>query len=182
MFNRLSGIKTNLRWASRLSHDPLPSRYFNNTEYEDMNSKKEIRIKKVHPNAQMPKYATLGSAGFDFTSVEAVIINPEERVLVKTGLTVEFDADYELQVRPRSGLALKNGVTVLNSPGTIDSDYRGEIGIILINHGKLPFVVGVGDRIAQGIFTTVTKASLVEVKEVEETDRGSGGFGSTGIH
>ena len=140
MFNRLFGIKINLRWASKPSRKSLPSRYFDSEEYICMTT---IKFKKINPNAQIPVYGSAEAAGFDFKSVEFVVINPGETKLVKTGLQVQFPEGYELQVRPRSGLALKNSITVLNSPGTVDSDYRGELGVIIINHGKTPFTIGV---------------------------------------
>lgn len=125
-------------------------------------------------------YETLGSAGFDLRSTESKEISPGERVLIKTGIKMEIPEGYELQIRPRSGLALKSGLTVLNSPGTIDSDYRGEIGVILINHGDKVLIVVRGERIAQGVLKEVSRVRFVEGK-VGETERGSGGFGSTGI-
>ena len=134
-------------------------------------------------NNQLPRYETLLSAGMD---VRAFIDNPKviaplERTLIKTGLYVEMAKGYEIQVRPRSGLALKKGITVLNSPGTIDADYRGEIGVILMNLSDDKVVIHSGDRIAQLVFAKVEKVSLEDVTVVNATDRGDKGFGSTGI-
>jgi len=131
----------------------------------------------------LPAYATLGSAGLDLLAAisDDISLAPGSRVLMPTGLAIALPEGYEAQVRPRSGLALKNGVTVLNSPGTIDADYRGEIGIILINHGDAPFVVTRGMRIAQLIVAPVTQLSWVETTELPTTTRGTGGYGSTGM-
>ena len=129
----------------------------------------------------MPAYAHPGDAGMDLRSVDSLVIPVGGRVLVHTGLVVMLPSGYEAQVRPRSGLALKHGVTVLNSPGTIDAGYRGEVGVILANFGGQPFAVASGDRIAQMVVTPVTSAEVVETADVETTDRGEGGFGSTGV-
>ena len=130
----------------------------------------------------LPSYATSGSAGMDLlAAVERDIeLLPGAFALIPTGLAVALPAGYEAQVRPRSGLALRHGITVLNSPGTIDADYRGEVGVILINHGTAPFTVRRGERIAQMIIAPVSRAEWREVPELPESDRGSGGFGSTG--
>ena len=128
----------------------------------------------------MPAYATQGSAGVDLRASEPCVIPPGGRALVPTGLHIALPEGYEAQVRPRSGLALKHGVTLLNSPGTIDSDYRGEIGVILINLGQEPFSIQPGDRIAQMVFAPVTRGVWDEVETLDETERGAGGFGSTG--
>lgn len=131
----------------------------------------------------LPAYATPGSAGLDLLAAisDDISLVPGSRVLMPTGLAIALPEGYEAQVRPRSGLALKNGVTVLNSPGTIDADYRGEIGVILINHGDAPFVVTRGMRIAQLIVAPVTQLSWVETTELPTTTRGTGGYGSTGM-
>jgi dUTP pyrophosphatase len=131
----------------------------------------------------LPAYATPGSAGLDLLAAisDDISLAPGSRVLMPTGLAIALPEGYEAQVRPRSGLALKNGVTVLNSPGTIDADYRGEIGIILINHGDAPFVVTRSMRIAQLIVAPVTQLSWVETTELPTTTRGTGGYGSTGM-
>jgi dUTP pyrophosphatase len=139
-----------------------------------------IKVKvRTTKNAILPKYQTSKAAGFDLHSTEEFTIKPGQRQLVKTGLFVELPDGYEMQVRPRSGLALKNGITVLNSPGTIDADYRGEIGIIIINHGQDDFPISIGDRIAQGVLAQVEQAEWLETTELSETQRGAGGFGST---
>jgi dUTP pyrophosphatase len=139
-----------------------------------------LKVKKLNELAKVPEYKTVGSSGFDFSSVEDLFLKVGEKALIKTGLSFEIPENLEIQIRPRSGLALKYGVTVLNSPGTIDSDYRGEIQIILINHGKEDFQISVGDRIAQGVVARVEKVNLQITDEVSQTERGSGGFGSTG--
>lgn len=128
----------------------------------------------------LPAYATSGAAGMDAVSAEDVTLAPGARHAVATGLSVAIPHGYEIQVRPRSGLALKHGITVPNTPGTIDSDYRGELKVILINHGTEAFVIRRGDRIAQLVLAPVTRAGWVEVAELDETARGAGGFGSTG--
>lgn len=136
--------------------------------------------KSSHP---LPKYETTSSAGMDLRAnlTESIVLKPFERVLVKTGLFIELPVGYEAQVRPRSGLALKKGITVLNTPGTIDADYRGEIGVILINLSNEDFVIENGERIAQLVIAKYEQAELIEVNELSETQRGAGGFGSTGI-
>ncbi len=128
----------------------------------------------------LPAYATEGAAGMDVVAAEDVVIAPGARHAVATGLALAIPAGFEVQVRPRSGLALKHGITVPNTPGTIDSDYRGELKVILINHGGDDFEVRRGDRVAQLVLAPVTKASWLEVDELDETARGEGGFGSTG--
>jgi dUTP pyrophosphatase len=128
----------------------------------------------------LPAYATHGSAGLDLRAAEAFTLKSGERALVPTGIAIALPQGFEAQVRPRSGLAVKHGVTVLNAPGTIDADYRGEIKVPLINHGVEDFVIARGDRIAQMVIAPVTVASLSEVDRLEETERGSGGFGSSG--
>jgi len=141
----------------------------------------KIRIVNQSDN-KLPEYSTEHSAGMDlraFTDSEIVIL-PMKRALIKTGLYIEIPEGYEAQVRPRSGLALKNGITVLNSPGTIDSDYRGEIGVILANLSDEPFIIKNGDRIAQMIIAKYEKAELITVDKLVETERGVGGFGHTG--
>jgi dUTP pyrophosphatase len=128
----------------------------------------------------LPVYATDGAAGMDVVAAEDVTIAPSARHAVATGLALAIPAGFEVQVRPRSGLALKHGITVPNTPGTIDSDYRGELKVILINHGTEPFDVRRGDRVAQLVLAPVTQANWLEVDELDETARGEGGFGSTG--
>lgn len=144
----------------------------------------EISIKRL-PAAEglpLPRYATTGAAGADLHAAvdEPVTLAPGGRALLPSGLAMAIPDGWEAQVRPRSGLALKHGVTVLNTPGTIDSDYRGEVSVILINHGDAPFTVARGDRIAQIIFAPVAQPALIEVPDLPETQRGGGGFGSTG--
>lgn len=139
-----------------------------------------VKIKKLHPSAVPPKYATKGSAGFDLAVLKEVTIPARSRVLAKTGLSLEIPEGYELQVRPRSGTSLKTALSIANSPGTIDSDYRGEIGLILENTGDVDLIVGAGERVAQGVLAAVIQAEFQEVEELSETERGTGGFGSTG--
>ena len=142
----------------------------------------KVLVKKLNPKAELPKYKTVGSSGMDLMAlIESPIkIKPQNSALIPTGLSIAIPDDMEVQIRPRSGLAAKSRVSVLNTPGTIDSDYRGEIKIILFNHGKEEFTVNNSDRIAQMILTPVFKAELKEVEELPKTIRGSGGFGSTG--
>lgn len=143
-----------------------------------------VRVKRL-PNGDgldLPRYATQGSAGMDVLAAEEVTIAPGARYAVATGLILAIPAGYEIQVRPRSGLALKHGIGVPNAPGTIDSDYRGELKVILINHGVGPFEIHRGDRIAQLVLAPVTQAVWDEVGELGDTARGEGGFGSTGGH
>lgn len=140
-----------------------------------------LQIKRIHPQAVLPAYAHVGDAGMDVCSVDELTIEPGARALVKTGLVFLLPEGWEAQVRPRSGLALKKGVTVLNSPGTIDAGYRGEVGVILINLGREPFAIKPGDRIAQIVLAPVTQAEIREAAAIDETDRGTGGFGSTGV-
>jgi len=142
--------------------------------------KTPIKFRKLHPAATVPHLATEGAAGFDLCTVEDVFIPSMGRAKVSTGLSLEIPQGYEGQVRPRSGLAAKFGVTVLNSPGTIDSDYRGEIQVILINFGP-DISFSVGDRIAQLIINSLPSISFEETSELSSTERGEGGFGSTGI-
>ena len=145
-----------------------------------------LRVDRL-PHAEclpLPAYETSGSAGMDLRAALAddatIILTPGARALVPTGLRIALESGYEAQVRPRSGLALKHGLTCLNSPGTIDSDYRGEVGVILINHGQEPFVIKRGERIAQLVIARHEQAAMVEVETLDETARGVGGFGSTG--
>ena len=145
-----------------------------------------VRLRRL-PHADglpLPSYETTGSAGMDLRAAvpegEPLTLAPGGRALVPTGFSIALPEGYEAQVRPRSGLALKQGVTCLNSPGTIDSDYRGEVGVILINHGAEPFVIRRGERIAQMIVSPVVQSSWLEVETLDETARGAGGFGSTG--
>ena len=145
-----------------------------------------LRIERLPHSAglALPAYETVGSAGMDLRAAVAedapVTLVPGARALIPTGLKIALESGYEAQVRPRSGLALKHGVTCLNSPGTIDSDYRGEVGVILINHGDLPFEIRRGERIAQMVIARHEQAVIAEVETLDETARGAGGFGSTG--
>ena len=140
----------------------------------------KLKIKKLKNEAQIPSYQTKEAAGFDLHSIENVVLKPGERKLIGTGLAFEIEYGYEVQIRPRSGLAFKHGITVLNSPGTIDSDYRGEIKVLLINHSDEEFEIKKGDRIAQAVVAPVIQAEIVEVEELSSTERGESGFGSTG--
>lgn len=139
-----------------------------------------IRISPLHPDARMPVYASAGASGADLFSVEKVSIPYGGHALVKCGFAIQIPFGFEAQIRSRSGLALKKEVAVLNSPGTIDSDYRGEIGVILRNYGRETFHIEVGDRIAQMVIAPVQRADF-QVADLDDTDRGSAGFGSTGV-
>jgi dUTP pyrophosphatase len=140
-------------------------------------------VSKLNHEFGLPTYATNGSAGLDLRAnyTEPFTLKAGERTLVPTGIYVGLPEGYEMQVRPRSGLALKSGVTVLNSPGTVDADYTGEVGVILINHSNVDFVINPGDRIAQAVLNKVEQIEWNQVETLEETDRGSGGFGHTGV-
>lgn len=140
-----------------------------------------LRFRRIHPDAVLPAYAHESDAGMDVRSVESLVVPPGGRALVHTGLVMLLPPFYEAQVRPRSGLALRHGVTVLNTPGTIDSGYRGEVGVVLANLGDSDFRVEKGDKIAQIVVAPVVRAEIAETDEVDETDRGVGGFGSTGV-
>lgn len=139
-----------------------------------------VRFKRLHPDAVIPKYANCGDAGMDLFSIESLVLHPHERQLVHTGIALELPTNTEAQVRPRSGLALKYGITVLNSPGTIDEGFRGEIGIILINHGDEDFCVEKYMRIAQLVISPVIYAKTEETNVLTESTRGEKGFGSSG--
>ncbi|HIP31688.1 MAG TPA: dUTP diphosphatase [Crocinitomicaceae bacterium] len=143
-----------------------------------------MKVKIINQSKHdLPSYETIASAGLDVRAniEESIELKPLARTLVKTGLFMEIPVGYECQVRPRSGLALKKGVSVLNSPGTIDADYRGEVGVILVNLSDETFVIENGERIAQLVFAKVEQAEWEQVKRLTETDRGAGGFGSTGV-
>ena len=142
----------------------------------------KVLIKKLNPNVELPIYKTNGASGMDLMAFieEPIKIAPNSSYLVPTGLSMAFSEDYEVQIRPRSGLATKNSITVLNTPGTIDSDYRGEIKIILFNHGKEDFLINNKDRVAQMVLIPVIKMELEESNKLPTTIRGEGGFGSTG--
>ena len=142
----------------------------------------KVLVKKLDNAVKLPEYKTDGASGMDLMAFikETIVIKPKTSSLIPTGLTVAFSNDYEIQIRPRSGLAAKNNISVLNTPGTIDSDYRGEIKIIIYNHGSEEFTIKNGDRIAQMILTPVVKMELEETSDLPETIRGMSGFGSTG--
>ncbi len=142
----------------------------------------KILIKKLNTKVQLPRYKTSGSSGMDLMAFinKPVLILPKKSELIPTGLSLAIPDNTEIQIRPRSGLAAKNNISVLNTPGTIDSDYRGEIKVILFNHGSNDFIVNNGDRIAQMVLVPIIKATFEEVENLPETIRGEGGFGSTG--
>jgi len=142
----------------------------------------KVLIKKLDSSVELPAYKTDGASGMDLMALtkETITLKPNSSCLVPTGLSVAFSSDFEIQIRPRSGLAAKNNISVLNTPGTIDSDYRGEIKVILFNHGNNDFLINNKDRIAQMILTPVIKMDLEETDNLPETIRGKGGFGSTG--
>ena len=142
----------------------------------------KVLIKKLNPAVKLPKYETSGASGVDLIAFveETIDLKPKESFLIPTGLSVAFSEDFEIQIRPRSGLAAKNNISVLNTPGTIDSDYRGEIKVIIYNHGSENFLINNGDRIAQMVLTPVLKMELEEVNNLPKSIRGKGGFGSTG--
>ena len=141
-----------------------------------------VLIKKLDPKVAIPSYKTKGASGMDLMAFvkEKIVIKPQTSALIPTGLSVAFSEDYEIQIRPRSGLAAKNNISVLNTPGTIDSDYRGELKVIIFNYSNHDFVVNNSDRIAQMILTPIAKMELEEANELPATLRGEGGFGSTG--
>jgi dUTP pyrophosphatase len=144
-----------------------------------------VKVKKVKQDAIIPVYQTKGAAGFDLhaylTPGKSLRLEPGEHAAVGTGLAFQIPEGYELQVRPRSGLAMKYGITVTNSPGTVDADFRGEVKVLVINLGKEGFAIEHGQRIAQAVLNEVPKAELIEVNELEETERGNNGFGHTGV-
>ncbi len=141
-----------------------------------------VLIKKLDPKVAIPSYKTKGASGMDLMAFvkEKIVIKPQTSALIPTGLSVAFSEDYEIQIRPRSGLAAKNNISVLNTPGTIDSDYRGELKIIMFNHSNYDFIVNNDDRVAQMVLAPVAKMELEEANELPKTLRGEGGFGSTG--
>ena len=142
----------------------------------------KVLIKKLHPNVEIPTYKTKGASGMDLMAFieKPIKLPPNNSCLVPTGISIAFSKDFEIQIRPRSGLSAKNNITVLNTPGTIDSDYRGEIKVIIYNHGDEDFVINNGDRIAQMVLSPVIKMELEETNDLPKTIRGQGGFGSTG--
>jgi len=149
-----------------------------------MSSPVGVEVKRL-PHGKglaLPAYATSGAAGMDVVAAENVTLEPGARYPIATGLALAIPQGFEIQVRPRSGLALKHGITVPNTPGTIDSDYRGELKVIMINHGTEPFAIKRGDRVAQLVIAPVVQAAWLEVDQLDSTERGAGGFGSTGGH
>ena len=140
----------------------------------------QLKIKKLNPSAILPSYAREGDAGLDLFSIRKLVIEPGTSALVPTGIAIQLPSGTEAQVRPRSGLALKHAITVLNTPGTVDEGYRGEVGVILVNHGTSAFTVEVGMKIAQMVVSPRIQVAVVEVEELSDTARGAGGFGSTG--
>ena len=142
----------------------------------------KVLIKKLNPLAKLPEYKTNGASGMDLMACieESINLKPGKSCIIPTGLSVAFSKEYEIQIRPRSGLAAKNNISILNTPGTIDSDYRGELKIILFNHGDENFIINNNDRIAQMVLTPIIKINLEETNELPESIRGEGGFGSTG--
>ena len=142
----------------------------------------KVLIKRLSPEVELPSYKTPGASGMDLKAFikDSVTIKPKTSFLIPTGLAIAFSQDYEVQIRPRSGLAAKNNISILNTPGTIDSDYRGEIKLIVYNHGNNDFLINNGDRIAQMILMPVVKMKLEETNDLPATIRGEGGFGSTG--
>ena len=141
----------------------------------------KIKIQKINPGAIIPQYANKDDAGMDLFATKDYILMPNHRALVGTGLKMEIPRGYEMQIRPKSGLALRNGITILNTPGTIDAGYRGEVGVILINKSSIPYRVEKGQKIAQAVFNKIEKAKIIVSENFSKTDRGEGGFGSTGI-
>lgn len=139
-----------------------------------------VKVKKLSEHAVVPVYQTSGAAGFDFHAAEARVIMPGDTALIGTGLAFRISEGYEIQVRPRSGLSAKTGIRVANAPGTVDEDFTGEVKIILDNTGTTPFMVEIGDRIAQGVMAPVYRAEFEETEELGQTERGSKGFGSSG--
>ncbi|MFN3344099.1 MAG: dUTP diphosphatase [Chloroherpetonaceae bacterium] len=142
-----------------------------------------VKFLRLHPDAQLPKYATEHAAGLDLHACndEEIVVQPQAVALIPTGFAIELPIGYEAQLRPRSGLALKYAISLPNTPGTIDADYRGEVKVILINHGKEPFTVKKGDRIAQMVIAKYERAAFVEANSLSDTERGTGGFGHTGV-
>lgn len=143
----------------------------------------DIRIlfTKLHTDAQVPEYATRGSAGADLHSIEDYVLKPGNVYLIRTGLSISMPEEIQAEIRPRSGLAIKYGITLINSPATIDCDYRGELKIPLINFSRQNFVIKVGDRVGQIVFSSYYKGHFIETSKLDETNRGAGGFGSTGL-
>lgn len=146
------------------------------------NFKLELKVKKLESNAKLPEYAHIDDAGMDICSIEEKTIKPKDSILIRTGISIELPKNTEAQIRPRSGLALKHQITLLNSPGTIDAGYRGEIGVIMINHSNIDFLVTRHMKIAQMVIKPVLNVSIIEVDNLNSSQRGIGGFGSTGLN
>jgi dUTP pyrophosphatase len=142
----------------------------------------QVKIKKIKESAILPKYAHEGDAGVDLYSTKEYALKPGERTLVSTGISIAIPLGYEAQVRPKSGLALKHGISIVNTPGTIDAGYRGEIGVIIINHGQEDYTIEKGKKVAQMVFNKIEAVNFEEVEDLDDTTRGEGGFGSTGQH
>lgn len=140
----------------------------------------KLKITRLHPLARLPFYAHADDSGLDLFAIAPHTLNPGESALIPTGIAIALPPNTEAQIRPRSGLALKHGITLLNTPGTIDEGYRGEIGIIMINHGAAPFAITPGMKIAQMVIAPVLRVTVAEVEQLDDTHRGAGGFGSTG--
>ena len=140
-----------------------------------------IRLRKLSPLARIPEYAHETDAGFDLYSTVEQVLYPMQRAAISTGIALELPDNYEVQIRPRSGMAFNHGITVLNTPGTIDTGYRGEIKVILINLSEQPYKVKIGDKIAQGVVAPITRMGFIEVDSLSTSDRGEGGFGSSGV-
>lgn len=140
-----------------------------------------VKVKRLSPDARMPKLEHEGDAGFDLYSIEDAVLKPMQRKLIGTGISIALEKGYEAQVRPKSGLAIEHGITMLNTPGTIDAGYRGEIKAIVINLGEKEYKIEKGKKIAQVVFAKVESPELIEVQELDSTSRGKGGFGSTGL-
>lgn len=152
-------------------------------EIEVMNREISVKLMGLSEGLDLPSYATEGSAGMDLRAAinETIVLKPMQRMLIPTGISLEMPVDIEAQVRPKSGIAYKAGVTVLNTPGTVDSDFRGEVGVILINLGDKDYTIERNDKIAQLVFNRIEKVKLVQTDDLSDTNRGNGGFGSTGI-
>lgn len=161
---------------------PTATQIINNKEKENENMNMNVKIVRLNKDLPIPKYQTLESAGLDLhANIDSnVILKHKEIKVIPTGIKVQLPTNYEMQIRPRSGLAAKHGITVLNAPGTVDADFRGEIKVILINHSYKDFTIHKGDRIAQAVINQICQASLIEVEELNETNRSDNGFGSTG--
>ena len=169
-----------IAWQSGARILPKPLMFQKLIQYLESLKNPTCRLVRLNPDATLPAMATQLAAGYDLTSVDAVCLEPQQRCLVHTGIRASIPAGYHMEIRPRSGLALKHGVTVLNSPGTIDADYRGEIMVLLINLGDRPYAIAVGDRIAQIVMMRHSSVHFEWAESLDKTDRDVNGFGSTG--